>query len=180
MNRVFLPFMGAGILIMSVMLSPAMNAQGTVGAATLWSAATLPAPVQKIASNYSDQCRQLGGTLPSGSETPAIMTADLDADGIQDYVLDPQNLRCSAAATAFCGNGGCYIKIALSRDAYAQPVSALGGQPTITLSSEGPIVEIWVDRTLCNISDRSKACWARYSWSDGKASIVYKTRPLPQ
>jgi hypothetical protein len=178
-KRVLASLMGIGILITSVVISPAMDEQESIGA-VLWSAATLPASVQKLASKYSDQCRQLGGTLPSGSETPAVMTADLDGDGIQDYVLNPQYLRCSAAATAFCGNGGCDIKIALSRDAYAQPVSVLGGQPTMTFSSKNPVVEIWVDRTHCNLSDRSKACWAIYSWSDGKASTVYRTRPLPE
>ena len=166
---------------MTVVLGQATNEQENIGvAATLWSAATLPAPIQKMASNYSSQCQQLGGTLSSGPQTLAIMTADLDADGVQDYVLDPQNLRCSAAATAFCGNGGCDIKIALSGDAYAQPVSVLGGQPTMTITAEGPVVEFWVGRDKCNLSDRSKACWARYSWRDGKASVDYRARPLPE
>ncbi len=47
----------------------------------------------------------------------------------------------------------------------AQPVSVLGGQPTMTIAAEGLVVEIWVGAgTSAIFPDRSKACWARYSW----------------
>ena len=75
---------------------------------------TLPAPIEAIIAGYANQCHQFGGTLVAGADRPQIMTGDFDGDGMPDYVLNPRNLRCSAAATAFCGNGGCQITIALS------------------------------------------------------------------
>src|SRR5690348_143261 len=69
----------------------------------------LPEPLETIIAGYANQCHHLGGALAPGADRPEIMTADFDGDGMPDYLLDPQNLRCSAAATAFCGNGGCQI-----------------------------------------------------------------------
>ncbi len=51
MKRVFVSLMGIGILAMTVVLGHATNEQES--AATLWSAATLPAPIQKMAGTYS-------------------------------------------------------------------------------------------------------------------------------
>jgi len=180
-KRIFAVSMGIGLLIVGSVLGQATSEKENADTAvTLWSAATLPPPIQQIVRNYAGQCHQLGGSLSVGGETPAIMTADLDADGVQDYVLDPQTLRCSAAATAFCGNGGCDIKIAVSSDQYAHPVSVLGGQPTLLMSADGPVVDIWVERSHCNIPDAPMACWARYSWKDGKALTAYRAKPVPK
>jgi hypothetical protein len=143
-------------------------------------ASTLPAPVEAIIAGYANQCRKLGGALAAGAERPQIMTGDFDGDGMPDYVLNPQNLRCSAAATAFCGNGGCQITIALSGNNYQEPITVLGGQPTLVQKASGTAVEIWVHGSNCNGFDRESACWGNYSWIDGKATTTYQMRPRPQ
>jgi uncharacterized protein len=145
-----------------------------------WSITALPEPIGKIATAYANDCRKLGGALKDGFDVPRAATGDVDGDGTQDFVLDPQNLQCSAAATAFCGNGGCQIRIAISSDNYAKPVAVLGGQPTLVLKESGTVVDVWVDRSNCNITDRSKACWVSYLWSDGKLKPTYQARPLPE
>jgi uncharacterized protein len=141
------------------------------------SAARLPSAVEVITAGYVRECRQLGGSL-AGDAHPLTMTGDFDGDGLQDYVLNPQNLKCSAAATAFCGNGGCQIKIAVSGNGYQDPISVLGGQPTLSQGSEGTRVEIWVDGSHCNLSGREKACWASYGWKEGKVATTYQARAL--
>lgn len=138
----------------------------------------LPPAVNKIAEDYAAQCKKLGGEM-SGSLIPGIMTADLDRDNRQDYVLNPQNLYCKDINTAFCGNGGCSIKIALSSKEYANPLEALGGVPTIAQYEDGSQVRVWVDRTLCNLKDTSKACWATYVLENGKFTPRYEAEPLP-
>lgn len=143
-------------------------------------ASTLPAPIEAIIAGYASQCHQLGGALIAGADRPQIMTADFDGDGMPDYVLNPQNLRCSVAATAFCGNGGCQITIALSGNNYEEPITVLGGQPTLIQKTSGTTVEIWVHGSNCDGFDREKACWAIYSWVDGKANASYQMRPRPQ
>ncbi|WP_206530253.1 lysozyme inhibitor LprI family protein [Nordella sp. HKS 07] len=146
-----------------------------------WSVASLPEPLQEAAGAFGEQCRKLGGTLKEGSDMPALMTGDLDGDGMQDVVFDPQPLDCSGAATAFCGNGGCQIKVALSGDRYAEPVEILGGVPTLVLAQDGPSLDVWVDRTNCNFSGRDKACWATYRWpKSGAPKVTYTLRALPQ
>jgi uncharacterized protein len=145
-----------------------------------WSAAGLPDPVRKVAGSYAEDCKKLGGALKSGADLPKVITGDVDDDGIQDFVLDPQTLQCSAAATAFCGNGGCQIKIAVSGDDYAKPVEALGGEPTLALTGDGPRLSIWVDGSNCNFSGRDKACWADYQWKNGKAIVTHRLRPMSE
>lgn len=145
--------------------------------------ATMPADVQTLASSYADQCKTLGGSLEAGADSPSYMAADLNADGIQDYVLNTQNLECSAAATAFCGNGGCQIDILVSSSdsLYDQPVSALGGQPTLVQAETGTSLEVWVDGTNCNLPGGSdQECWATYEWSDGALTPSYAARSPAQ
>jgi hypothetical protein len=143
-------------------------------------ASTLPAPIEAIIAGYANQCHQFGGTLVAGADRPQIMTGDFDGDGMPDYVLNPRNLRCSAAATAFCGNGGCQITIALSGNDYQEPMTVLGGQPTLVQKASGTIVEIWVHGLNCQGFDREEACWAIYSWVDGRPTTTYQMRPRPQ
>ncbi|MEO8812751.1 MAG: hypothetical protein ABI376_07560 [Caulobacteraceae bacterium] len=139
----------------------------------------LPPVIAAIAAGYADQCRLLGGTLAPGPSRPLAMTADIDGDGRPDYVIDPQNLRCTAAATAFCGNGGCQIQIVLSRDGWRHPVSAMGGEPTLVEGENGARLELWVGRENCGLTDRSKACRAIYAWGAGKLITRYEARPAP-
>lgn len=137
----------------------------------------LPAGIEAIISSYGDQCLRLGSSLGSGDH-PRIMTADLDRDDKPDYVLNPQNLQCSAAATAFCGNGGCNIIVALSSDGYQKPLTIMGGQPTIVQKEDGTDLEVWVSGANCKNSDRDKACWSIFSWKDGKASTRFRIRAI--
>lgn len=143
------------------------------------SASSLPSSVENIIAGYAGECRGLGGTLKAGADRPKIMSSDLDGDGTPDYVLNPQNLQCSASATAFCGNGGCNIRVAISSRNYQDPVAVLGGQPMLSQGQDDTYVEVWTDGANCNAPDRTKACWMRMSWKDGKMSKSYRTRPLP-
>jgi hypothetical protein len=37
-------------------------------------------------------------------------------------------------------------------------VEVLGGQPTLSLQESATTVDVWVDRSNCHLTDRSKAC----------------------
>jgi hypothetical protein len=143
-------------------------------------ASASPEPIEKIIAGYADQCQRLGGALAAGAGRPRLMSSDFDGDGEPDYVLNPQNLKCSAAATAYCGNAGCNIRIAVSGNGYRNPIDVLGGQPVMSQGESGTVVEVWVDSTNCNLEDRSKSCWERFSWKDGNLSKSYRTKPLPE
>lgn len=140
----------------------------------------LPPAVETIIAGYAEQCTQLGGTLAQGGDRPLAMSSDLDGDGVADFVLNPQNLDCSTAATAYCGNGGCDIAIAVSGNGYADPISVLGGQPTLSQTEDGTVAEIWVDGTNCGAADAQQACWAHYGWPDGALALTYQLRPVSE
>lgn len=137
----------------------------------------LPAPVAAHIARYAPQCRELGGKLGYGQ--PFILTADFDGDGRTDYLLDPQNLRCDGAATAFCGNGGCQISIALSGNGYSDPIAVLGGQPTVVQGEGSADVAIWVDGSNCNLIGSDQTCWATVSWPGGRLRQTYVVKPKP-
>lgn len=139
----------------------------------------LPQGVETIIADYADQCTQLGGTLSSAASRPLTMSADFDGDTRDDYVLNPQNLECSAAATAYCGNGGCDIRIAVSGNSYADPVSVMGGEPGLTQSDAGTAVLVWVSDSNCPALNDGEACWARYAWTDGEPAVTYAGHPIP-
>jgi hypothetical protein len=118
----------------------------------------------------------LGGTL-TGATRPNMLAGDFDGDGKADYVLNPQNLKCSAAATAFCGNGGCQISIAVSGNGYQDAITVLGSKPTLMQTTEGTRVEVWVHRSSCNITNPDQACWQTFAWKDGKLDRSLRVRP---
>jgi uncharacterized protein len=142
---------------------------------------TVPVPpgIETIIAGYADQCTKLGGSLAAGANRPLMMSTDLDGDGIADYLLNPQNLQCSTAATAFCGNGGCQIDIAVSRDGFAEPIEAMGGMPTLVQSEAGTVAKVWVDASNCPKAAAEDACWASYAWVDGKHAVTYAAQPAP-
>ena len=142
-----------------------------------WSSDALPAAVQEITASYNEMCVGLAGTMKPGADRPLVMTADLDGDAVQDFVLNPQNLQCSAAATAFCGNGGCQILLALSHNDYADPVEILGGAPSLRQGSEqGTVLDVWVDKVNCGDTGPTEECLASYVWQDGKLSVTHTGR----
>ena len=141
--------------------------------------AAIPAGIETLIAGYADQCTKLGGSLAAGANRPLMMSTDLDGDGIADYLLNPQNLQCSTTATAFCGNGGCQIDIAVSRDGFAEPSEAMGGMPTLVQSEAGTVAKVWVDASNCPKAAAEDACWASYAWVDGKHAVTYAAQPAP-
>jgi uncharacterized protein len=144
-----------------------------------WSNATLPVPITSIITDYQKMCSDIGGTLAAGAETPLVMTADLDGDGVHDFVLNPQNMQCSAAATAFCANDGCRITLALSRDGYADPATIMGGAPSLSQGEEGTVLEVWVANSNCTTDAQKSSCLGRYAWQDGELAVTHEAAAFP-
>jgi hypothetical protein len=142
--------------------------------------APIPPGVETIISGYAARCEELGGRLNTGSDRPAILTGDLDGDGIADYVLNTQPLQCSSSATAFCANAGCRVDIAVSSDGFADTIDAQGGMPQLVQRDTGTIAKLWVDRANCPNAKPEDACWASYSWSDGTSAVTYAVEPVPK
>ncbi len=137
----------------------------------------VPQPVMDLIASYNAACNRLGGQL-SDNSWPNMMSADLDHDGVPDFVLNTQNLRCPGAATAFCANDGCAIDIALSSARFANPIGARGATPTLVQDPDATRLSLTVDRSLCNAA-AGTACEARYTWQNGALTPAYTARPAP-
>ena len=138
--------------------------------------AGFPPPIEAQIASYAEQCRQLGGSLTQEGSLPHVLTADFDGDGTPDYMLDTQGLACSGSASAFCGNGGCQVDIAVSGSGF-KSVSTLGGEPTITQGQDVAGPSLWVSGANCEGLKTDQACWLSYSWKDGQAVERYEARP---
>lgn len=141
--------------------------------------APIPAGVETLIAGYAEQCTKLGGTLNAGGDRPGLLSADLDGDGVADYVINSQPLQCSNSATAFCGNGGCAVQIAVSSEKFADPIEALGGMPTLVQAETGTTARLWVDSSNCPKAAADEACWATYAWAGGKHTVTYAAEPAP-
>ncbi|MDO4879641.1 MAG: hypothetical protein Q3966_10200 [Neisseria sp.] len=76
-----------------------------------WSA--LPLAVEEELNELAAFCRQLGGR-PHGFEG-AVEQADLNGDGITDYVLDDGELQCYGTRGVFGGFHGCGVTVFVGR-----------------------------------------------------------------
>lgn len=134
---------------------------------------SVPTPIAPALTDYATKCSQAGGSL-ANAEAVQVLAGDVDGDELFDYVVNPAPLQCQGAATALCANDGCDIRLYLSRDQYAKPVSIPGGQPTLVQRDGRTDAEIWVSRFNCNAAPGTP-CWAVYSWKDGKLGSRFRT-----
>ncbi|WP_163270571.1 hypothetical protein [Chelativorans alearense] len=135
-------------------------------------AAELPPGVEAAINGYAEECTALGGTMEEDADRPRILTADLDGDGREDYVLDPSQMACEGAATAFCGNGGCNIDVALSSKDYQNPTLILGGVPVF--EQDGTVLKVQVHSTNCDTTPDKGTCSASYVYRSGELQATYE------
>mgnify|MGYP001168690568 CR=1 FL=1 len=160
-----------GLSLLSVSLAPQASA-----AELQWSDKNLPAPVQTIVNGYRQMCSDIDGKLAAGYDMPMIMTGDVDGDGIQDFVFNPENMQCSAAQTTYCSNGGCQISLALSGNKYAEPIEIMGGAPFLSQSDGKAVLNVWVSNSECETTETESSCLGRFSWKDGKLDTTHLAR----
>ncbi|MDB5539081.1 MAG: hypothetical protein JWQ89_808 [Devosia sp.] len=140
---------------------------------------TVPVPpaIETLIAGYAEQCKNLGGTLDAGSDRPGLLSGDLDGDGIADYVLNSQNLKCSTGAPAYCSSAGCAVDLAVSSDGFATPIKVVGRTPTLVQNDTGTTARLAVDSSNCPGAKPEDACWASYSWNGGKSQVSYAVEP---
>jgi hypothetical protein len=103
---------------------PLVAALAAGGAA--WAGTDLPEAVAAFTQENLDACRGAGGTpslqglgFPGAGQTaevhaPYATTAELNGDGVPDYVTDLAGLECANAWSYFCGSAGCPVTVWLS------------------------------------------------------------------
>lgn len=72
-------------------------------------AAKMPEAVQQARQETQQMCQEAGGKF---SATNAyIQQADLNGDGITDYVMDDAQISCEGAESLFAGSGGSAVTV---------------------------------------------------------------------
>lgn len=81
-------------------------------AAAAHAAPPLPAPVQEMTDAAAARCREAGGALSLAPDY--ARPADLNGDGLDDYLVDSIGLVCEGTGAGFCGPEGCPVAVWLS------------------------------------------------------------------
>lgn len=127
-------------------------------------ASAQPAEVSAAAREAMQDCRGAGGTpsLQPGFQT----TAELNADGVPDYILDYQYLECANAWSFFCGSAGCPLVVFLS-DGAAYRATPLGHVQGWTLvEGSPPVLELALHGAMCRRGGvGAEGCTVRHAWN---------------
>jgi hypothetical protein len=94
-----------------------------------------PAP-QVITDHLAAQC---GGGYDV--DIGHVQSADMDGDGVQDFVLNWAGMQCGAAdfGATGCGAGNCLIDVFLSAQGYVPPEQLLGALADVVIDTQGRI-----------------------------------------
>ncbi|GIX10295.1 hypothetical protein [Elioraea sp.] len=140
-------------------------------------AAAQPAAVAQATQSAMQDCRGAGGTpsLQPGYQTGA----DLNGDGVEDYLLDFQHLECANAWSFFCGSAGCPLVAFVSGPSghRAQPFGHVQGWSLIPGSP--PAVEVALHGAMCRHGGiGAEGCTRRYAWNGRElAALGAASRP---
>lgn len=136
----------------------------------------VPAKLKAHLGQLEKMCTNMGATLENPWQ--AIQTADLNADGLPDYVVDQGQLVCRGARSLFSGSGGSQVDIFVSdqgryRDAWS------GGAFYSTVEND----TVWLGlcgRYCGDASYRSRAdakcCERALAWDEGTATMELSSR----
>lgn len=141
----------------------------------------LPVEVQKHIAGLAKSCKEMGG---KPSKSPGLLSfADLNADGIVDYIVDVQQFNCEGAgASAFTnGQSGSDVSVyagtpdGQARQAFAGSVYSV----QLDKAAEPPKLTVGVAGLACGQKNAAslpfsaiKSCERVLVWDAGKKALV--------
>lgn len=139
-----------------------------------------PAEVSAFKREAMQDCRNAGGT-PS-LQPDFQTTADLNADGVPDYILDYQHLECANAWSLFCGSAGCPVVVFLSAGAEHRGTALGHVQGWTLVEGAPPVLELALHGAMCGGGRvGADGCTVRYAWNGRElARLGGPARPQAQ
>jgi hypothetical protein len=115
------------------------------------------------------ECAALENGVFEAADRCIQLVADFNKDGITDPVIDTRAFSCSSSATLFDGGtGGHYIYVFVSGDDTTyQRFEFLAQDSAVVSLSSTAVLLLELHGTACQLSGPS-ACFAAYSWAEGK------------
>lgn len=111
--------------------------------------------IDSIQQQARAECREQRGSLRIDGY--AVTDADLNGDGVRDYVVDAGAYQCSTAASLYCGTLGCPIDTVVSSGSTFRRIPfVITHSPTIRPTPGGDILEVEVRASDC--SPRATRC----------------------
>ncbi len=123
-------------------------------------------PVADLLAQAAADCASFEAGVISGGDT-AVTEVDLDGDGAPDRILDTSALRCSSAASMYCGSGGCTVHAIVG-----EAVSSFQAEGWRVIDWDGrPILLIARDGGWCGGAG-AELCFEAVVWSGGRMLTV--------
>lgn len=140
----------------------------------------LPPAVQKDLAGTEAICREVGGRpLPS----PQWLTAaDLNGDGLADYLVQEGEFRCEGQAALFSGTAGSRMSVYLSRPSgdAIQVLTVWGFGARLDASRRPTLLQLSVEGPLCGqvVTDDLPhsaywSCWRSLIWNRQKQTLEF-------
>ena len=103
----------------------------------------LPAPMQGLIDYSRTSCETQGGTFQLGPD--AVLIADLNADGQDDYMFDGAGVSCTANPNLMCSEVGCELNVLVGTDQHnfivlGWSVEKLDGRTVLRTKQSGLLV----------------------------------------
>lgn len=133
-------------------------------------AATIPAFIQGAASSA---CSAAGYTL----DASRLQTADLDGDGLEDYLLNHSGVRCNSGINGNCGAANCSIDAFLSTQGYQLRQAFLGmGAGLVPLPDGRTGIQISGTYSMCG---ETGFCPGPQVWNGSEFALLQPDGPPP-
>lgn len=134
----------------------------------------IPAPLVDLLTKRAADCNHFEyGTMTV--EAGAVQQIDLNGDGTLDAVLDEHHLRCSTAASLYCGTGGCGVSFLINNTLDSR--LAKGWQVT----EFSPLTVILIQKHGSDCGGTNvNPCVEALVWDDALQALNSVAPPVPQ
>ena len=133
--------------------------------------ANLPPAVASYLGSLAADCYEVGG-LPEKPRPWFMLLADLNGDGIEDWIIKDDGFVCDRAASLYGGSGGSQVTVfvglpngdarqAFGNGAYAMKLEQHGATTTLWLAVGGRLCGQAHPRDMAD----ARQCWRPIAWN---------------
>jgi len=142
--------------------------------------APTPAPVRADLAALHAECRSYGGR--PGASPSLLKSADLNGDGLADYVIDQGGYDCDGAASAMgAGQSGAAVRVYAGLPGGGAKLAWQNTAYGTTIATAGARARLWIDTAGFECGQRNPNlpfsawtfCSRPLNWSAAKAAFVY-------
>lgn len=124
--------------------------------------ASVPQPIKDNLQIDVQSCREQGGRVVLGPRY--MQEGDFDGDGRTDYLMDQEAVKCTTAASLYCGNSPCTVFAFLALDGHREARHLPGDVFEPVVVPQGPLSAV----ETAGVDAKGSSTRVRWMWRDGQ------------